>query len=151
MLVPKFLTFICILMTELGIKFVQAKFVNPEFWLFHHVFSKYGKLCQCYVSKDIPILCQYLKEKCTKWSEFWSTRIWDSALHSSIQKLNWCFVCFYHVLRRATWIGFERFLGFFSSVTHKILSLKYKRKNSAFFEICRVFIKSSHTWESCFE
>lgn len=77
MLVTKFLTIICILITELGIKFVQTKFVNAEFWLFHNAFSKYGKLCQCYVNKDIPILCQYLEEKYSKESEFWLTRNWD--------------------------------------------------------------------------
>lgn len=74
MLVTYFLTIIYILITELGIKFVQTEIVNPKFWLFHNVYSKYGNLCQCCVNKDIPTLCQYLEEKCSKRSEFWSTR-----------------------------------------------------------------------------
>lgn len=70
MLVTKFLTIICILITGLGIRCVQTKFANPEFWLFHNMFFKYRKLYQCYVNEDIPILCQYLEEKCSKRSKF---------------------------------------------------------------------------------
>lgn len=148
MLVTKFLSIICILITELGIKFVLTKLVSPEFWLFHKVFSKYGKLCPFMSRKTFQFYISTWKKNSVSRASFGQPEI--GVKHFIHQSRNWIDALFGFI----TFWGdlLELFLkGFFLSVTHKILSLKYKIKNSDFFEICRVFVKSFYLWDSCFK